>query len=146
MPGKDGTGPTGQGSRGEEHVGGNQVRCAHGGAGAVRRGRRDGSGRGAGRSLTAVRAPALATVMPEVLAPGPAARVVSAGASALITRSRTVAVVEQASCIACGTCVETCPRAAIVLEETAVVDTHRCTGCGLCVDDCSYGALALTEV
>ncbi len=52
-------------------------------------------------------------------------------------------VARPGSCIACGTCVETCPRDAITLDETAVIDASICTGCGLCVSDCAYGALAL---
>ena len=50
------------------------------------------------------------------------------------------------SCIACGTCVETCPRHAIALDEIAVIDASNCTGCGLCVTDCASAALALAEV
>jgi ferredoxin len=55
-------------------------------------------------------------------------------------------VAKPKSCIACGTCVETCARGAITLDEIAVIDASVCTGCGLCVSDCAYGALALTEV
>jgi NAD-dependent dihydropyrimidine dehydrogenase PreA subunit len=50
------------------------------------------------------------------------------------------------ACIACGSCVEMCPRGAISLDETAVIDASSCTGCGLCVSDCAHGALALAEV
>jgi NAD-dependent dihydropyrimidine dehydrogenase PreA subunit len=72
---------------------------------------------------------------------------VPASAPAFVARTRTVAVVAKpASCIACGTCVDTCLRGAITLEETAVIDPQLCNGCGLCVSDCSYGALALAEV
>jgi NAD-dependent dihydropyrimidine dehydrogenase PreA subunit len=55
-------------------------------------------------------------------------------------------VAKPESCIACGTCVDTCPRGAIAVEEIAVIDPSLCNGCGLCVSDCSYGALALSEV
>jgi ferredoxin len=81
-----------------------------------------------------------------VIEPAPIAHV-SSDAPAGVSRARTVAVVAKPeACIACGTCVETCPRDAITLEETAVIDPDACTGCGMCVDDCSYGALALSEV
>ena len=110
----------------------------------MRRRRRDGSGRGAhltpgtgGRCS----APAVAiAAAPRADAP---ATDVPTGAS----RARSVAVVARPeSCIACGACVETCPRNAITLEETAVIDASSCTGCGLCVSDCAQGALTLAEV
>jgi ferredoxin len=69
------------------------------------------------------------------------------GAATVSARVRTVAVVAKPeSCIGCGTCVETCPRGAIGLDEIAVIDASSCTGCGLCVRECAYDALALAEV
>ena len=107
--------------------------------------RRDGSGRGA--TLGPAGGGGLAQgVAAAVIAPAPVADV-PARAPAVAFRARTVAVVAKpASCIACGSCVETCPRSAIALEETAVIDPRLCNGCGMCVEDCSYGALALAEV
>ena len=111
----------------------------------MRRRRRDGSGRGASLD-TASGAGIQDSVATAVLAPAPVADV-PANAPAVASRARTVAIVAKPeSCIACGTCVETCPRDAITLKETAVIDPRLCRGCGLCVDDCSYGALALAEV
>ena len=113
--------------------------------------RRDGSGRGAtlgpaGAAGAAGGAGLAQGVAAAVIAPAPVADV-PVGAPAVAFRARTVAVVAKpASCIACGSCVETCPRSAIALEETAVIDPPLCNGCGLCVNDCSYGALALAEV
>ncbi len=106
---------------------------------------RDGSGRGAtlGPAGGAGLARGLAAA---VIAPAPVANV-PASAPAVVARARTVAIVARSgSCIACGVCVDTCPRDAITLEETAVIDPPLCNGCGLCVNDCSYGALALAEV
>jgi ferredoxin len=106
--------------------------------------RRDGSGRGAGfgRGIGVTATPSIdsrlthAVSAPEPVSP-PVAR----------TQSHIVAVLAKPECcIACGTCVDTCPRGAISLEETAVIDAQLCNGCGLCVNDCSYGALELTEV
>ena len=106
--------------------------------------RRDGCGRGAG--LGAGRGADTANDIAAITAPAPVADVL-VGAPAVIARVRTVAVVAKpGSCIACGTCVDTCPRCAITLEETAVIDPQLCNGCGLCVNDCSYGALALAKV
>ena len=111
----------------------------------MRRRRRDGSGRGAcldphtGADITDSGTAA-------VIASAPVADV-PANAATVVSRARMVAIVaEPESCIACGTCVETCPRGAITVEEIAVIDPQLCNGCGMCVDDCSYGALALSEV
>jgi len=111
----------------------------------MRQRRRDGSERGAGLGPSRS-ADIMNGVGAAVTAPAPVADV-SVGAPAVVARARTVAIVAKpGSCIACGTCVDTCPRGAITLEETAMIDPQLCNGCGLCVNDCSYGALALAEV
>jgi NAD-dependent dihydropyrimidine dehydrogenase PreA subunit len=111
----------------------------------MRQRRRDGSGRGAclgphaGTDITDSGTAAVIASAPVADTP--------ANAPAVVCRARTVAVVAKpGACIACGTCVETCPRDAVTLDETAVIDPDACTGCGMCVDDCSYGALALAEI
>jgi ferredoxin len=111
----------------------------------MRQRRRDGSGRGASLSPGSG-TDIMDSVTTAVIAPPPVADVPTS-APAVVARARTVAIVAKpGSCIACGTCVETCPRGAITLEETAVIDPQLCNGCGLCINDCSYGALALAEV
>jgi ferredoxin len=111
----------------------------------MRRRRRDGSGRGASVG-PGTGADFKDCVTAAVSAPAPVADV-PANAPAVVSRARTVAIVAKPeSCIACGTCVDTCPRDAITLEETAVIDPRLCNGCGLCVNDCSYGALAHSGV
>ena len=110
----------------------------------MRQRRRDGSGRGAGPG-PGCGADVTNGVAAATIAPAPVADV-HVGAPAVIARVRTVAVVAKpGSCIACGTCVDTCLRGAITLQETAVIDAQLCNGCGLCVNDCAYGALALAE-
>jgi ferredoxin len=107
--------------------------------------RRDGSGRGASPGPTG-RADGRSwgtTTVADTSAPS----AVRVSMPAAASRAHTVAVVAKpGSCIACGTCVETCPRDAITLAETAEIDASICTGCGLCVNDCSCGALALAEI
>lgn len=105
----------------------------------VRQRRRDGTGRrvGAQGAQTPAAAAPAAAASPAKREPPPA----------IARPSRTVAIVAKPeSCIACGTCVETCPRGAITLQETAVIDSRLCNGCGLCVNDCAYGALELAQV
>ena len=46
------------------------------------------------------------------------------------------------TCIACGLCVEVCPKDAIQLVEgKAVIDTDKCTACGECVAVCPVSAV-----
>lgn len=54
-----------------------------------------------------------------------------------------VAVVDEDTCTACGTCVDECPVEAITLEEVAVIDEDTCTDCGSCVDVCPVDAISL---
>ena len=48
------------------------------------------------------------------------------------------AFVEEKECVACGTCLVTCPRQAIHIAHGcyAVIDSVRCVGCGLCSKAC----------
>jgi ferredoxin len=105
---------------------------------------RDGSGRGAGldpsRGASITSCVTAAVITPQTVADVPV------GAPAVAFRARPVAIAAKpGSCIACGTCVDSCLRGAITLQETAVIDAQLCNGCGLCVNDCSYGALAFAE-
>jgi uncharacterized Fe-S center protein len=45
-------------------------------------------------------------------------------------------------CVACGTCVCSCPQVAIGwnADHRAVIDYTKCVGCGQCVAVCMYGA------
>jgi ferredoxin len=55
------------------------------------------------------------------------------------------AVVNQDSCIGCGTCVGVCPVGAISLndEGKAWVEEDTCISCGACVGVCPVGAITL---
>lgn len=50
-------------------------------------------------------------------------------------------------CVACGVCMNVCPRNAISIPAgiTAVVDSTLCIGCGLCVKNCPAGVMKKTE-
>ena len=73
-----------------------------------------------------------------------------------------IALIDSNKCVACGNCVNTCPRSAIRLipAETKVLvlcrnkDTGRvaraacmkaCIACGRCVKECKYGAIAVED-
>jgi heterodisulfide reductase subunit C len=65
------------------------------------------------------------------------------------------AVVNEATCVACGLCVEVCPYDAVVLEEKTVayrgkikvakVDATKCMSCGLCAAGCRSTSIELVE-
>ena len=44
-------------------------------------------------------------------------------------------------CIACGTCVDTCPLGAIVEQGDNYTITDECTECRACVDSCPVNAI-----
>jgi Pyruvate/2-oxoacid:ferredoxin oxidoreductase delta subunit len=48
-------------------------------------------------------------------------------------------------CMACGTCIERCPPAALTMGEADVpqVDLDRCIGCGVCASGCPEQAITL---
>ena len=43
-----------------------------------------------------------------------------------------VVTIDKEKCNACGSCVEACPVEAIKLEDKAVVDEDTCIDCGTC--------------
>lgn len=54
--------------------------------------------------------------------------------------------VNDALCVGCGVCVETCPFEALSLRAgVAVVNGEACMGCGVCVPACRQDALALVR-
>jgi ferredoxin len=69
------------------------------------------------------------------------------GALPLINSTYYLSVIDQDSCIGCGTCVERCPTDAIKLNdnEKAERDENSCFGCGVCVRFCPEEAISLKE-
>jgi len=48
------------------------------------------------------------------------------------------------TCIACGSCVDSCATEAIVLDDSVnhyVISQDKCIQCGSCVDTCPLGAI-----
>ena len=50
-------------------------------------------------------------------------------------------------CVACGVCVNQCPREAISIYKGchAVVDLIKCVGCGICNKACPANAITMVE-
>jgi ferredoxin len=64
----------------------------------------------------------------------------------MLASSGYVNQVDEALCIGCGDCIETCQFGALSVEEVfAVVDDQLCMGCGICVSHCDQGALTLIQ-
>ena len=63
----------------------------------------------------------------------------------MATQSKRHAVVNTALCVACGACMEVCPRGAIVVWKGtySVVDVARCIGCGLCAKECPASVIRI---
>ena len=57
------------------------------------------------------------------------------------------AEVNQKVCVACGVCVNACPRGAVSIDHGcyAVVDAAQCVGCGLCRKACPASCIAMRE-
>ena len=55
------------------------------------------------------------------------------------------AIVDRSLCVACGACMEICPRGAIAVWRGtyAVVDDARCVGCGLCARECPASVIRI---
>ncbi|SDG51463.1 4Fe-4S dicluster domain-containing protein [Selenomonas sp. WCT3] len=51
-------------------------------------------------------------------------------------------------CVACGTCLDVCPRGAISIfhGSYAQVDPGRCVGCGLCTRECPANIIQLEVI
>lgn len=64
------------------------------------------------------------------------------------SKTQTLAVVDEARCRGCGTCVVVCPYGAVTMEErhqdlsTSRVEEELCRGCGICVARCPSNALS----
>jgi len=50
--------------------------------------------------------------------------------------------IDSAKCVACGICVDYCPRGALSIQNgTAVLASEKCINCRICVKKCPEGAI-----
>ncbi len=61
-----------------------------------------------------------------------------------MNKSKKIALVD-ALCVACGTCIKTCPVNAITVSNgvCAVVRDDKCVGCGKCSLACPAGVISI---
>ena len=50
---------------------------------------------------------------------------------------------DKTECVACDTCIESCPENALDRKNPFFIDRTRCTLCGVCVENCPSGALSM---
>lgn len=55
-----------------------------------------------------------------------------------LQKNKRYAVVDEAHCVACGSCIKVCPKGAVTVPKgiAAKVDIESCVGCGLCAKAC----------
>lgn len=63
-----------------------------------------------------------------------------------MAKAKRIAAVSK-ECVACGTCVSSCPTGAISIYKGlyARINPERCVGCGRCVGVCPAQVIALKE-
>ncbi|MFV0637016.1 4Fe-4S binding protein [Mitsuokella sp.] len=63
----------------------------------------------------------------------------------MVKRSPRHAVVHKENCVACGTCVDICPRGAMSIHAGifAEVNEDLCVGCGMCARECPASAIQI---
>jgi len=67
------------------------------------------------------------------------------GMANVVARSAFVNRVDEALCVGCGLCVESCQFGALSLDDVICVNESRCVGCGVCVLACPEEALSLAR-
>lgn len=66
------------------------------------------------------------------------------GEKNMFARSNFVSVINQETCVECGTCAERCPVDAISLDDGAArVDGDKCIGCAVCYPTCPSESISL---
>jgi len=67
------------------------------------------------------------------------------GLAGVVAHSSFVNSVDEALCVGCELCLESCLFGALSMDGVARVDALRCSGCGVCVSSCPDGALILVQ-
>ena len=58
-----------------------------------------------------------------------------------------LAIIKRKVCVACGVCINACPKSAISIYKGcyAVADDAKCVGCGLCAKACPADSIEILE-
>ncbi len=64
-----------------------------------------------------------------------------------MSKIKRLAAVQEDKCVACGSCVKVCPRAAISVPNGiyALVAKDACVGCGLCAKGCPASVIHIVK-
>jgi ferredoxin len=59
--------------------------------------------------------------------------------------SKKLSHADKSRCVACGACLNACPKSAVTVWKGryAVIDESRCVGCGLCERACPAGCVEI---
>lgn len=62
-----------------------------------------------------------------------------------MTVRKRFASVNEAQCVACGSCIKVCKREAIHVPYgvSAIVDLEKCVGCGICAKECPASVIEI---
>jgi heterodisulfide reductase subunit A-like polyferredoxin len=70
---------------------------------------------------------------------------VEMGLAGVVAHSSFVNHVDEALCLGCDLCLDSCSFGALTLDGVVHVDALRCAGCGVCISSCPEGALSLVN-
>ncbi len=60
--------------------------------------------------------------------------------------TKSLAIIDNALCLACGKCVDSCPFSAILMTDRPSIDTSICKGCGRCIAACPVSAISIQRI
>jgi ferredoxin len=70
---------------------------------------------------------------------------VEMGLAGVVAHSSFVNHVDEALCLGCELCLDSCSFGALSMDGVVHVDALRCAGCGVCIPSCPEGALGLVD-
>ena len=63
-----------------------------------------------------------------------------------VAKANFISVIDEDTCVACGTCLTRCKFGAITINNVAKVEISKCLGCGLCAVTCPEDAITMKRM